>query len=149
MDRTAEKVIELFVEKMSTLAEKYGPDAVALALDTARIGALQHLLVGAIGMLVLAVCVVAAPKMYRKGRIAEEKKEALEEIFRGSKQADHEKNFRAWREAEDGTVYYIASVVFTALAIPGLGSMLYLFNAFAWAGVFDPRIWLAQKILNL
>lgn len=112
---------ERLTEKLAELAAQYGPDVVNAAIEVARITALRPIIGG-------AVCAVVSYVLLRFSIKA----------FQTAKADD-------W----DNPVY-IVGCGFSGIISSGFGTAaaIYLFDVWNWVGVFEPKLWIAHRILE-
>lgn len=109
------------MENIMNIATKYGPDAYQFGLVLGRIDAIQHLMVGLIGVITIVVILIINYKVF----------------------------YNQYNIDEDyfpSTMLGMGSIIAVA-AITTL-SALNLFSIYAWTGVFYPEVWLAAKALG-
>jgi hypothetical protein len=131
-------------DKLADLAEKwgsatmeaigkYGPDAARLAETVARLDAIRYLAAGA-GTAVLGAVVARYAQKKVSAHIAETK--AIE-----GKSYDF----------TDCNPFFVMSLGGIGLiaALLGAAGLSDLINPMAWAGAFEPKVWIVAKLLKL
>lgn len=133
-DKVADKAVDMMdqmqhgaamiAKQMQELAKQYGPKVVDAALIVARIDAIQILVLGFCWLIGLIICVSWVVYCIKR-------------------------NTELKNRSDGGWLV----VAFTTGLFPALcccvGVVTYLFNVFAWAGVFHPEIWIAAKVMHL
>lgn len=122
----SQKAMGAFADKLGELAKQYGPEVAEAALQMARIDAINTLVPG----------LITAPIgffAYRKimAHVAATK-------------AKNPENFDIF-DCEIFILAPLSIVIFIASLI----SIESLVNVWAWVGIFEPKLWLAKRILGL
>lgn len=112
---------EKLSEKLAQLAEQYGPDVVDAGLAVARVTAAQKLLYGLIAVIGSTAFFWIARYLVRKVR---------------------DEN---WDEFFGIGGIFISGALGLFFAIGGLIDLLSIWN---WVGVFEPKLWIAHRILE-
>ena len=129
-DKLEAKAIELVDQlsaKLATLAAQYGPEVVDAGLAVARLAAAKMLIPGAIAVIVCIAACRYACALWARGKQAGE-----------SLDGEHVP-CRLFAAIASGAVSAIAALIAT----------VHLQNPFAWAGIFDPKLYIAARILGL
>lgn len=116
----SQKAMGAFADKLADLAKQYGPEVADAALQMARVDAISTLTPAAIGLIISSIALLNGPRVWRK----------LKEWDR-------------FDGAPVGTIYWIAS---GAVWVP---SIFHFLDVWAWVGIFEPKLWLAKRILGL
>lgn len=122
----SQAAIASFADKLTELTKQYGPDVAHAALSLARVDAINSLvphIVAAIAFVLLWRWVSA--------HIAKTK------TNRGER----------YDFTDCNPVVLIGGGM--AVFISGLIASVGLFNVWAWVGIFEPKLWLAKRILGL
>lgn len=131
LDNAAAKALDKIVSgidgmtvKLSALADKYGPEVVDSGLWVVRVNGIKGIIAG--------FCLLAVS--YVLSRLAS----------------------RCWRKdpEEYGTFdredwKFAGSFVFVACALFFAGALWFLFDPWVWVSVFEPKLWIAKKIMGL
>ena len=137
MDR-AEQWASVISDKLAAIAAEHGPATVELALMAARIDAAKGLVTGALGAFLLAAGALlsfrnAAPWM-----------QAINQSTWGDSREE--------RDAAEGRMWHHGPRALIGLPMGILGILLAadnIFDIWRWAGVIEPKLWLAKKVLGL
>lgn len=127
MDRMEEWAVALS-GKLEQLAVAHGDKAVDLALGAARVDALYSISIG-LALVIVAVVAGCVSNWFRKQAI-----EASETA-------------PAYSDAPFGWGVGAVLIGMGAAAI-GVVALLKLSNAWAWAGLFYPELWIAKRVLG-
>lgn len=127
MDRMEEWAVTLS-GKLEQLAAAHGDKAVDLALGAARVDALYSLTIG-LALMIIAVVAGCTSNWFRKQAI-----EASE-----TAPAHSDAPF-GWGVG--------AVLIGMGAAVTGALALTKLANAWAWAGLFYPELWIAKKVLG-
>jgi len=119
-EKSIEDVVASFAGKLEALVVQHGGEAWELALLTARVDAASHLLWGLMSL-------IAGIVLYKLSRYSYNKAEA--------------DNSEGWGFA------CIISGGCGAFAV--IACFINWVNLWVWVGVFEPKLWLAYKILEL
>lgn len=119
----SQAAIATFADNLVEMAQQYGPDVAEAALTMARIDALSSLVPALVGLIATVVYVYF--------------------FF---------KKMMPWVNAEhdydiNRTFTCIVSTV--AMFFVGLFSLVGVLNLWLWVGVFEPKLWVAKKVLGL
>ena len=125
---------EAVVAKLGTLAEKYGPEAIDAGLSVVRIGGVAAVVSGtAVG--------VAAYLAFKFGR----------SVFVVGQLINRE-----WQKpstpasAPSGDFQMLVGVVLLAASGGGLlFAVISVANVWNWVAIFEPKLWIAKKLLGL
>ena len=112
-------VMEQFATKIGELVNQHGDAAWELARGAARVDAANELLWPTVGIMLTGI--------------------ALHFLLRGWRWAMREESIDVWAVMTVGAV--------TAAVIGGI-SLLSFANAWAWAGLFYPELWMVKKVLG-
>lgn len=110
-----------FADKLGDLAKQYGPDVVNGALEIARIDALSQLVPSILFLAVLAYFGGNATQYLRK----------------------------LFDEGDDALAIPLLVVGGIITAVLGLCAIATVCDVWVWVGVFEPKLYLAKKILGL
>lgn len=118
----SQQAIASFADKLTDLAKQYGPEVADAALQMARIDALSGLVPA---IFTVAATVIVGPKVVR--------------------------NLRKWQEKDpyDPGPLILLVVSGAVAAIFNLAAIMTLLDVWRWVGVFEPKLWLAKRILGL
>jgi H+/Cl- antiporter ClcA len=121
----SQEAIKAFADKLGNLAEQYSPEVVDAALAMARIDAIQTLVPG-------VVCGAIGYALYRV------LKKAWPWI--GEELRKHGPDPSA-----------MVTLIFGGGGVGALilAAVLQLANVWAWVGIFEPKLWVAKRILGL
>jgi hypothetical protein len=113
---------EKFGDKLAQLATQYGPDVADVALLAARVDAASTLVTG-------AVCVISSACV------------AYFIAYRATVEVN---------EASDGSVPEIIPAIVGTFVAAGFAfaGIPRLTSVWAWVGIFEPKVWLAGKLLG-
>lgn len=115
----SQQAIGAFADKLGDLAKQYGPDVMDAALQMARVDAINALVVPITSLIIFAVVYTVFWK-------------------------------KAWpklAEVHDGG---FAAFMLHMFFVPWFGfSLFHTLNVWAWVGIFEPKLWLAKRILGL
>lgn len=119
--------LEASIKQIGSLGEKYGPEVIDAGLAAVRITGLAPLIVGAVCLVVALTLFAWAPRSWAAGKKS------------GQKLSDD-----AFPAALVGGVmaYFFAG----CFAIAAADRLLVLWN---WVAVFEPKLWVAKRLLGL
>jgi hypothetical protein len=130
------EMVSSYAGKITEIISQYSGPAAELALAVGRVAAIKEIVTGVVCLIIAGVAAKLAFKFATKARAAYE--------FEQKKERYSERN--------DGPiampVIYTAGSTFIGVIMffSGIGNVL---NLFAWAGIFEPAVYLAAKALNL
>jgi hypothetical protein len=119
---TMERALDLaekFTSKLEALAVKHSPEVWDLALTAARIDAATNLVYGFFGAAACGVAIYAAGEFYKKTN-----ENVTEDNIMG---------------------FFISCVVGVG---SGIAVVAYWADLWVWAGVIEPKLWLAKQVLG-
>ena len=119
-----QKLIEL-IEKFENLSAELAPEVVEIGLTTARFAAGQGLVYGVLALVVAGVLLWLPVK-----------------VWSGLYDEDDAVEDKAW-------VVIITGVSSAPALIATIIALTNLLNIWNWAGLFDPRIWIAARVMGL
>lgn len=117
----ADVAISTFADKLGELAKQYGPEVADAAFALARIDAISTLLTP---FLCLVLCSAALRWAWKP----------------------------AWEWSDKDKYGDREFAVFMGLCVLGVGvltSFFMLADVWAWVGIFEPKLWLAKRVLGL
>jgi len=123
----SQHAIGAFGDKLADLAKQYGPDVAEAALQMARVDAMSHL----VTLLVLAVVLAIALKY------------AVLPTWKWARTYKDSGNY------SDGFEYVPAVLLWMAWSGCAAAVVIGLSNLWLWFGIFEPKLWLAKRILGL
>lgn len=109
-----------FADQLQELAKQYGPDVADAALMMARIDAAQGLVGGVVAAVITWVCFVSTRSLIKKAKA---------------------QPYEMWDVG--------AIIVGVCGAFAALVAVLTLADIWRWVGIFEPKLWLAKRILGL
>lgn len=116
----SQQALATFTDKMAELTKQYGPDVMNAALQMARIDAIQNLVWALCSLAFGGFCVWACTKIHRH---------------------NHGRTYNPWE---------------VPMVVLGLGGLLLLIigamgviDVWVWVGIFEPKLWLAKRVLGL
>jgi hypothetical protein len=139
---------EKFGDKLAQLATQYGPDVADVALLAAKVDAMSALATGvAPGLVALAGLAVAISS----GRKLAER--WSDNLAKDAAYMAPEGGERERVAASKAFLLAAVSTVLTGLGVflllgAGASALNRLTNVWAWVGVFEPKVWLAGKLLG-
>lgn len=123
------------IKAVGTLGEKYGPEVVDAGLWVVRVNGLQQIATA----ILIAVAAFAAHKIVGP----------LLASGRAAKQAESKKPWSE-RDSEAGELRIAAGFLLRVTSVVGAGlsvaSLLWIWN---WIAIFEPKLWVAKKLLGL
>lgn len=122
IDKVA-NAVDAMTAKLATLAEKYGPEAIDAGLSVVRIKGASELIVGAAGIAVS----VGAAGLARWAITRLGKAEPIDQDGYG----------------------FVAVASFFAMVGSAVFSLHRLLDIWNWVAVFEPKLWIAKKLLGL
>lgn len=127
----SQAAIGQFADKLGEMAKQYGPDVADAALQMARVDAIDSLVAPITCLLILIVTgAYGMPKMWAWAR---QKNAALK--------AEH--------DYDQGAPIFFSILATVAYAISTFAALANTLNVWAWIGIFEPKLWLAKRILGL
>lgn len=146
-DQAIEKLttaIEAGIKGIGTMAEKYGPEVIDSALWVVRLNGLQWLILGAILAAAGVTLLVLSWREWRAMRPAIEKYEA------------YEKARDEWLNGKGARPDGVQRPDEGKAGIPGMigvglcaTSIIFLGSIWNWVAIFEPKLWVAKKLLGL
>lgn len=131
LDASAAKVLdkisegtEAAVTKLGAMADKYGPEVVDSALWVVRVNGLQTLAFAAAGFLLGAVSFALFARPIWRWMLKH-----LDET--------------------DGSVLLPLVAFWCATGALAFGNALTLLNVWHWVAIFEPKLWVAKRLLNI
>lgn len=126
-----------FADKLAELANQYGPEVADAALQMARIDAASPFMWAIPLMAASCVTICIGYRFLKKGfKQAEEREKAID--------SPH------YYKINDGVASGVVGFVIIAASIFGLiASGQVMLNLWRWVGIFEPKLWLAKRILGL
>lgn len=125
----ADGAITAFAEKLGDLAEQYGPEVADAALMVARVDAANAVLPPLVLLLfVFAPLAIISPFSIRRAVMLD----------------------KAGNTSGMAIVYGSGGII--GCLVGGMGALTCLFatfNLWAWVGIFEPKLWIAKKVLGL
>lgn len=118
----SQKAIGEFADKMVELGKQYGPDVADAALQMARIDAIQFLVPGVVAAILCGLLILVGIKLARAVNADKFSADTAIPLF-----------------AFGG----LCTVISAGFAI------FRLVDVWAWVGIFEPKLWLAKRILGL
>ena len=125
MDKAANGV-EALSAKLATIAEQYGPEVVDAGLAVARITAVRELVFAFIGWVTVAVFIGVCFLVWKKTE--------------------------SWKQDDVRGVARCSTIIgaiagTTLVSFFGFGAPRF-FDVWTWVGVFEPKLWIAHRILG-
>lgn len=131
----SQATIATFSDKMVELAKQYGPDVADAALQMARVDAAQGLVKAAIILIASSAAMWLAWYLY-KLEIPFKQNEAY------SSRIDDNSEKRFFKSIAAIIIGISSSFVFVS-------GMIDFCNLWRWVGIFEPKLWLAKRVLGL
>ena len=133
----SQAAIATFSDKLVEVAKQYGPDVADAALTMARIDAAAPF-IWAIPTLIVGLCgSVYCVKLLRKGKTLTDAYRAVPSYNERALMPD------GTFEGMTGTFGGVLSLTACAIAADPL------LDLWRWVGIFEPKLWLAKKVLGL
>lgn len=118
--------------KMVELAQQYGPDVIDAGLAVARIEAAQGIVKGVV---LLAVSAVFSFICYKLTKIGFN----LMRIYK-LPETSHGAPDGMWQITIGGCAGIVAAII-------GIASVVVLIDIWNWVGIFEPKLWIAHRLL--
>lgn len=128
----SQAAIGAFADKLGEMAKQYGPDVAEAALQMARIDAVNHLVIPVFGTVTcIVVGVLFMPKLW---------------AWRRDREAYYVARNQTWNQGSANILAVVVTAGYVTIALISLCATL---DVWKWAGVFEPKLWLAKRILGL
>lgn len=111
--------LDVFNAKISEMVTQYGPDTIKLVINVFRVEAIQNLVYGFIGILILTATIYYCLKC-----------------------------FRSLVKKGDEEFSIFLAIPAAIIGIPSFVCATAFFDVFNWIGVFQPEIYIAHKIFD-
>lgn len=116
--------VEVITSKLTTLGEKYGPEVIDAGLWVVRINGVQTLAFAAAGVIsAIVLLALFGRRVWRWG-------------------------VNAWVDSE-GLVIIPLGIFYVSCAMVIIGNTLTLLNIWHWVAIFEPKLWIAKRLLGL
>lgn len=123
----SQAAVATFADKLGDMAKQYGPEVADAALTMARIDAVNYLLISIIsGVICLALYHFVVRRLWVWSL-----------------------GYKDKERFADGSEYIPTVLASIVLAFFSSVVIFRLFNLWAWVGVFEPKLWIAKKVLGL
>jgi len=123
--------IAAFADQLGDLAKQYGPDVADAALQMARIDALSGLIIPCVLFVTLIVGArIIFPRYWKYTRDIEANLKERGSFCQG-----------------DPTAFFM--MVTGAYTVATLTVFFFATNLWRWVGLFEPKLWLAKRVLGL
>lgn len=133
----SQAAIATFADKLAEMAKQYGPDVAHGALQMARIDAAAPFM-WAVPFLAIGICgVVYCIKLLRTAKSLSDAREAV---------LNYEGRYRMPDGVNEGIGGVIGGIVSCGVCVI---SAMPLLDLWRWVGIFEPKLWLAKKVLGL
>lgn len=133
----SQAAVGLFADKLGEMAKQYGPDVADAALQMARVDAAQGLVYGTLCGLAAITCAYYGRWFWKTSRAAHNYYQ-LTSTPVSDRSCEVSGNFSTL-----STLSALMGIGFTIAAIALLSDI------WRWVGIFEPKLWLAKRILGL